>query len=151
MAYVASLRVLADARHGGSVQFNFLAVALPQSGFFLDRAMDSEDDLLSAGVDGQRWLRTFAQFPVTEANTIIDTATYSNAIDLANAHMKASGRFADLSITYGSLTVLHRKVKILSPVAAAARIGAVSGSGVSGSPLASVRTAWRWKATEQTA
>ncbi len=149
MAGVAQLRLLADAHHGGSQQFSFLAVQLPQSGMILDRAMDAEDDLFSMGIDGQRWLRTFSQFPVTEATTIIDTATYSAAIDLARLHMQAAGRFADLTITYGSLTVQHRKIKILSPVSAAARIGAVSGSGVTGSPLAGVRTSWRWKCTEE--
>ncbi len=148
MAAVAQLRLLADAAHGGSAIFYFLAVKLPQAGIVLDVPMDQEEDLLSAGVNLQRWLRIFEQFPVTEAITIIDTATYSAARDLTRAHMQAAGRFGDLTISYGSLSILHRKVKILSPVVAAAQPGAVSGSGVTGSPLASVLTAWRWKCTE---
>ncbi len=148
MAGVATLRLLSDARHGTTAAFSFLAVALPQAGFVLDVAMDSEEDLLSAGIDGQRWLRMFAQYPITEAFTIIDTSTYEAAKDLARQHMLSATRFADLTIAYGSLTVIHRKLKILSPVSASAHPGSVSGSGVTGSPLASVRTAWRWKCTE---
>lgn len=147
MAGVATLRLLADAWHGSTYSFSFLAVAMPQ-GMVLDRAMDSEEDLLSAGVDEQRWLRMFSQFPVTEATTISDVATYPAAIELARLHMQSAGRFADLSIAYGSQTIIHRKLKILSPVMPSARIGSVSGSGVSGTPLASVRTSWRWKCTE---
>ncbi len=145
---IATLRLLSDARHGSSPAFQFLAVALPQSGMILDTAMDSEEDLTSTGINYQRWLLMFKQFPVTEAITIIDTATFAAAQALARQHMEASARFADLSITYGSITAVHRKIKILSPVLAEARIGAVSGSGVTGSPLASVRTKWQWKCTE---
>ncbi len=59
----------------------------------------------------------------------------------------AKGRFADLQISYGSTTITHRKLKIRG-VSAAARAGAVSGSGVTGSPLASIITAWQWQCTE---
>ncbi len=148
MAGVATLRLLPDALHAGTPSFNFLAVALPQAGMVLDRAMDLEEDLISSGINGQRWLRVFAQFTTTQATTVIDTADYGAAITLARAHMQASGRFADLTIAYGSLTIIHRRLKILAPVAAQARIGAVVGSGVTGSPLASVRTDWNWKCTE---
>ena len=145
---VATLRLLSDAIHGFDYAFSFLAVALPQSGMVLDQMQDSEEDLLSAGINGQRWLRTFAQFPVTEAETIIDCATYAAAITLARQQMQSAGRFADLSITYGTLTIINRKVKILSPVMPTARAGSVTGSGTTGTPLASVRTSWRWKCTE---
>ncbi len=144
---VARMTVLADAAHGGAFTFNFLAVALPQSGMVLDRAQDQEDDLLSTGIDGQRWLRMFSQYPVTDATTIIDMADYPTAITYARLHNQSKGRFADMQISYGSLTVTHRKMKIRA-VSAAPRIGTVSGSGVTGAPTASVITHWQWQCTE---
>lgn len=144
---VATLQLLSDARHGSTPRLVFLAVALPQSGMVLDRAIDIEQDLVSPGVDYQRWLRLFAQFPITEADTIIDTADYSAAITLARTHAAAAGRYADLTIVYGSRTIIYRKVKIRA-CRAVPRIGSVTGSGTTGSPAASVRTQWQWQCTE---
>lgn len=144
---VAALQLLADARHASAPRFAFLAVGFPDSGVMIDRAFDVEQDLTSAGIDYQRWLRMFAQFPSVRAETIIDTTDFISAIALTRLHHAAAARFADLTITHATRTYIYRKVKIRS-VLAIPRIGSVTGSGTTGSPTASVRTSWQWQCTE---
>lgn len=144
---IASLQLLASARYVSAPRFNFLAVALPQSGMILDQPVTNEEDLVSPGINFQRWREIFRQYPETVAETIIDCTDFNAARILARLHNAAARRLADLVITYGTSTDTYRKVKI---IAAAARPlqGSVTGSGTTGSPTASVRTSWVWKVTE---
>jgi hypothetical protein len=144
---VASLQILTDAQHGSAPRFPFLAVAFPQSGVMIDRAFDVEQDLTSTGINYQRWLRMFAQFPSVQAESIIDTDDFISAIALSRLHHSCASRFADLTITYATRTYIYRKVKIRS-VLAIPRQGSVTGSGTTGTPTASVRTSWQWQCTE---
>ncbi len=146
---VAHLRILPDSLANDLPTFQFLIVQFPQSGMMMDEPMNMEEDLLSTGIDFQRWLHQFKQFPITEANTLSEAADYNAAINLARQHYAAAGRFADLFIDHGSASYFYGKVKIRTPVLPVVRYGALAGSGVSTGYVGSVLTAWRWQATEE--
>ena len=145
---LSQLTLLPDSISGFTGTFYFLSVELPESGMLFDRKIETEEDLLSTGVDLQRWLRVSAQYPETPARTISESSSYAEAIKLARLHNSSARRFCNLSINYGGNTVTNKRVKILSAIARPV-IGQTIGGGTTiVSAAASVITDWIWKSTQ---
>jgi hypothetical protein len=124
----------------GSDVFTFL-VARTDSGHILDQAAIEEEDLITEGVDGQRWRTVRLAHRRFQIVTVTACAAFSDAVIAAKNYRKAKGTNCTFTNQAGGVSYSYNNLHILDvePVPAA---GSVVGGGASSGAQAHIVTTW---------
>ncbi len=123
----------------GSDYFLFLSME-SDNGFVLTQEMIVEEPLETPGVDGRRFRTIHKQHSYTEARSIQEATTFSDAVKKANQARKQKGKVGSLIVTAGGAAT---RIKVhVAEVSAVPRAGQPVGGGASASSAAHVVCGW---------
>lgn len=108
-----------------------LLVARTPRGFINDTLVAQEEALTTPGVNGVRWRIVFYQVEKTELYTVIDCATYADAVLKKGIAEDMAGQLVNLSIDIDGVNYRFRQVHVDS-VLAVAFPGPAVGNGATG-------------------
>ncbi len=120
--------------------FVFLTASTP-SGWPLDQVATFEEELTSPGVDGRRWRSDSLQHMPIFMQTVIDLASYDEAISIARKYRRCKGLIGNLSISISGTTHVYPKVHIAEAMPRCLP-GRVSGAGAAASNAAFIVCDW---------
>lgn len=129
-------------------RYDFLTV-LADQGWLLAIMEAQEEPLTTEGVNGTRFREVFRQHPIQTLRTLAQATDFAAATALAAAYKQSllDSRLVTVSLSTPIVTASFQMVHVLSckPVPLPGIL-----AGASGSPLASVLTAWTFQFTDAT-